>query len=166
MVVLITNKNTSHPVHTVFLNQDQTVHYVTIFDHDMRAMVGVYQKDIKLLAREKAKSLLKWEGNINTTVHNMIFMGTSNRPDMSIEYSGVKIAIDGLRNLYDFSNLSSYAGSGNTAYDLISNLHHALVSVTAAGSGSSIALSFAGAGFSTYLMNVVHHDGAFDVFSR
>ena len=66
------------------------------------------------------------------------------------QHGGVKIAIDGLRNLYDFSNLSSYAGSGNTAYDLISNLHHSLVSVTAAGSGSSIALSFAGAGFSTY----------------
>jgi hypothetical protein len=53
------------------------------------------KKDMdKSLAREKAKSLLKWEGNVNTTVHNMIFMGTSNRPDMSIEYSGVKIAIE------------------------------------------------------------------------
>jgi hypothetical protein len=77
------------------------------------------------------------------------------------QHGGVKIAIDGLRNLYDFSNLSSYAGSGNTAYDLISNLHHSLVSVTAAGSGSSIALSFAGAGFSTYSINNMGISGGY-----
>lgn len=77
------------------------------------------------------------------------------------QHGGVKIAIDGLRNLYDFSNLSSYAGSGNTAYDLISNLHHNLASVTAAGSGSSIALSFAGAGFSTYSLNNMGISGGY-----
>ena len=53
------------------------------------------KKDMELdLAKEKAKSILKWEGNVNTTVHNMVFMGTSNRPDMSIEYGGIKIAIE------------------------------------------------------------------------
>jgi len=77
------------------------------------------------------------------------------------QHGGVKIAIDGLRNLYDFSNLSSYAGSGNTAYDLISNLHHSLVSVTSAGSGSSIAISFAGAGFSTYSLSNMGLSGSY-----
>jgi len=77
------------------------------------------------------------------------------------QHGGVKIAIDGLRNLYDFSNLSSYAGSGNTAYDLISKLHHSLVSVTSAGSGSSIAISFAGAGFSTYSLSNMGLSGGY-----
>lgn len=46
------------------------------------------------LAKEKAKSIIRWEGNINTIMHNMVFMGTSNRPDMAVEYGGIKIAIE------------------------------------------------------------------------
>jgi len=46
------------------------------------------------LAREKAKTMIKWEGNVNTTVRNIQFMGTANRPDMSVEIGGVKIAIE------------------------------------------------------------------------
>lgn len=46
------------------------------------------------LAREKAKTMIKWEGNKQTTVKNINFMGTANRPDMSIEIGGVKVAIE------------------------------------------------------------------------
>ena len=45
------------------------------------------------LARKKAKTMVKWEGNIKTTVKNIQFMGTSNRPDMTVETNGVRVAI-------------------------------------------------------------------------
>lgn len=46
------------------------------------------------LAREKAKTMIKWEGNINTTVRNIQFMGTANRPDMTVDIGGANIAIE------------------------------------------------------------------------
>jgi len=46
------------------------------------------------LAREKAKTMIKWEGNVNTTVRNIQFMGTANRPDMTVEIGGINIAIE------------------------------------------------------------------------
>ena len=47
----------------------------------------------KTKAREFVKRQLKWEGNVNTTVHHTLFMGTMNRPDMVLEMEGLKIAI-------------------------------------------------------------------------
>ena len=79
---------------------------------------------------------------------------------MGLEHSPL-IVTDGLVVYLDAGNTRSYPGSGNTAYDLISNLHHTLVSVTSAGSGSSIALSFAGAGFSTYSINNMGISGGY-----
>lgn len=46
------------------------------------------------LAKEKARTMIKWEGNVNTTVKNIQFMGTANRPDMTVESEGVIIAIE------------------------------------------------------------------------
>jgi hypothetical protein len=46
------------------------------------------------LAKEKARTMIKWEGNVKTTVKNIQFMGTANRPDMTVEADGVKIAIE------------------------------------------------------------------------
>lgn len=46
------------------------------------------------LAREKAKTMIKWEGNVKTTVKNIQFMGTANRPDMTVEIEGIKVAIE------------------------------------------------------------------------
>ena len=46
------------------------------------------------LAKHKARSIVKWEGNKNTTVKNMHFMGTANRPDMTIDSDGIKIAVE------------------------------------------------------------------------
>lgn len=48
----------------------------------------------KGLAKEKAKTMIKWEGNVNTTVRNIHFMGTANRPDMTVDIGGIKVAIE------------------------------------------------------------------------
>jgi hypothetical protein len=48
----------------------------------------------RALAKERAKTMIKWEGNVKTTVRNIHFMGTVNRPDMTIESDGVSIAIE------------------------------------------------------------------------
>jgi hypothetical protein len=45
-------------------------------------------------AKDKVKKALKWEGNVNTTVHNIVFMGTQNRPDMVFEFGDLRIAIE------------------------------------------------------------------------
>jgi Zn/Cd-binding protein ZinT len=46
------------------------------------------------LAREKAKTMIKWEGSSSTAVRNIQFMGTSNKPNMTVDIEGVKIAIE------------------------------------------------------------------------
>jgi hypothetical protein len=45
-------------------------------------------------AKELVKSSIKWEGDVNTTVNHILFMGTRNRPDMVVEMNDVKIAIE------------------------------------------------------------------------
>jgi hypothetical protein len=45
-------------------------------------------------AKEEIKKNLKWEGNVNTTVSHILFMGTQNRPDMVLELDGLKIGIE------------------------------------------------------------------------
>ena len=45
-------------------------------------------------AKETVKSSIKWEGDVNTTVHHILFMGTRNRPNMVVEMNGMKIAIE------------------------------------------------------------------------
>tara|TARA_R110000772_G_scaffold59349_3_gene134418 strand:- start:396 stop:932 length:537 start_codon:yes stop_codon:yes gene_type:complete len=46
------------------------------------------------MAKLQVKEMLKWEGNVNTTVHNIVFMGTQNRPDMVFEIADLKVAIE------------------------------------------------------------------------
>lgn len=48
----------------------------------------------KAVAKDKIKKSLKWEGNVNTTINHILFMGTQNRPDMILEINGLKIAIE------------------------------------------------------------------------
>jgi hypothetical protein len=45
-------------------------------------------------ARKKIQKSLKWEGNVNTTVNNILFMGTQNRPDMLLDIDNMSIAIE------------------------------------------------------------------------
>lgn len=46
------------------------------------------------LAKEKARTMIKWEGNVKTTVKNIQFMGTANRPDMTVDFDGISVAIE------------------------------------------------------------------------
>ena len=46
------------------------------------------------VADMKSKQSLLWEGNKKTTVKNMMFMATQNRPDMVVELGDVRIAIE------------------------------------------------------------------------
>lgn len=48
----------------------------------------------KFVAKDRVKDALKWEGNVKTTVNNILFMGTHNRPDMVLEMNGLRIAIE------------------------------------------------------------------------
>jgi len=62
---------------------------------DRLADVLVERRGInRVIAKEQIKSKLKWEGNVNTTVNHILFMGTQNRPDMILEMDGIKIAIE------------------------------------------------------------------------
>lgn len=45
-------------------------------------------------AKAKVKDMLLWEGNVKTTVKNIMFMGTQNRPDMVFEIADLKVAIE------------------------------------------------------------------------
>jgi len=71
--------------------------------------------------KTRLKKSLKWEGNVNTTVHHILFMGTQNRPDMVLETGGIKIAIEFKRGDKG-SDLRSGVGQSmiySTAYDFV-----------------------------------------------
>jgi len=75
----------------------------------------------KETAKELVKKNLKWEGNVNTTVSHILFMGTQNRPDMILELNGLKIAIEFKRGQKG-SDLRSGIGQSmiySTHYDFV-----------------------------------------------
>lgn len=47
----------------------------------------------EVLAKRAKKSLL-WEGDANTTVNNMLFMGVQHRPDFIVQIEGMRIAVE------------------------------------------------------------------------
>jgi hypothetical protein len=67
-----------------------------IYPHLVEALTGrlVGAGVEKSKAKERVKRALKWEGNVNTTINHILFMGTLNRPDMVLELDGIKIAIE------------------------------------------------------------------------
>lgn len=73
------------------------------------------------LAREKAKTMIKWEGNVKTTVKNIQFMGTANRPDMTVDIEGIKIAIEFKRGERGSALRDGFGQSliYSTAYDFV-----------------------------------------------
>lgn len=48
----------------------------------------------KTSAKDIIRKSLKWEGDVKTTVHHILFMGTRNRPDMVLDIDGISIAIE------------------------------------------------------------------------
>ena len=76
-------------------NEDQIKQF--IYPHLVDSLAGyiVENKGIsKSDAKDQVKKNLKWEGDVNTTVNHILFMGTQNRPDMVLEMNGLKIAIE------------------------------------------------------------------------
>jgi len=75
----------------------------------------------KQAAKDYVKKHLKWEGNVNTTVNHILFMGTQNRPDMIVEMNGLKIAIE-FKKGKSGSDLRSGIGQSmiySTHYDFV-----------------------------------------------
>lgn len=76
-------------------SEDQIKQFIYPHLVDDLAEYLVREQDIdKAVAKDKIKKSLKWEGNVNTTVSHILFMGTQNRPDMILEINGLKIAIE------------------------------------------------------------------------
>tara|TARA_B110000858_G_scaffold195626_1_gene252465 strand:- start:1600 stop:2127 length:528 start_codon:yes stop_codon:yes gene_type:complete len=76
-------------------NEDQIKQFIYPHLVDSLAEYIVEEKGIeKAIAKDQIKKSLKWEGNVNTTVNHILFMGTQNRPDMVLEMNGLKIAIE------------------------------------------------------------------------
>ena len=72
-------------------------------------------------AKVKVKQNLKWEGDVNSTVHHTLFMGTLNRPDMVLEMNGMNIAIE-FRRGESGNSLRSGIGQSlvySTNYDFV-----------------------------------------------
>ena len=72
-------------------------------------------------AKAKVKQNLKWEGDVKTTVHHTLFMGTLNRPDMVLEMNGMNIAIE-FRRGESGNSLRSGIGQSlvySTNYDFV-----------------------------------------------
>jgi hypothetical protein len=79
--------------------QDQSEEKIKqfIYPHLVQSLTNhvVEERNIdKNVAKDYVKKQLKWEGNVNTTVHHTLFLGTQHRPDMVLEMNGIKIAIE------------------------------------------------------------------------
>ena len=103
-------------------NEDQIKQF--IYPHLVDALTSYVMEDQgkdKETAKELVKKNLKWEGNVNTTVSHILFMGTQNRPDMILELNGLKIAIEFKRG-HKGSDLRSGIGQSliySTHYDFV-----------------------------------------------
>ena len=68
------------------------------YPHLLNEVTKLYQDFKKLIpksAKQRAKKNLLWEGNINTTVNNILFFGTYHRPDFVLEFDDdLRIAIE------------------------------------------------------------------------
>jgi hypothetical protein len=75
-------------------------------------------------AKNQVKDMLLWEGNVKTTVKNIMFMGTQNRPDMVFEIADLKVAIE-IKRGASGSDLRSGIGQSiiySTHYDFVLTL--------------------------------------------
>lgn len=75
-------------------------------------------------AESKAKKSLLWEGNVKTTVPNMLFMGTQHRPDMAVEFKKFNVAVEIKRGDKGVSLRESIGQSivYSTTYDFVVSL--------------------------------------------
>jgi len=91
----MTHNDIFHTINYRNKNEDSIKQFIYPHLVDALAERMVEEKGIsKDKAKEVVKKNLKWEGNVNTTVSHVLFMGTQNRPDMVLESDGLKIAIE------------------------------------------------------------------------
>ena len=68
-----------------------------MYPYLVESIAKLYRKrfdvDINTAVRNARKMIL-WEGNVNTTITNELFMGTQHRPDMVVVFDGLRIAIE------------------------------------------------------------------------
>jgi hypothetical protein len=90
----ITQEDIFNTINYKHKSEDQIKQF--IYPHLVQSLTEYLENNgiPKERARDSVKRNLKWEGNVNTTVHHTLFMGTLNRPDMVLEMNGVKIAIE------------------------------------------------------------------------
>jgi len=73
------------------------------------------------LAKEKAKTMIKFESAKTTGVRDTHFMGTSNKPNITVESAGIKVAIEFIKGSKG-SDLRESIGKSmiySTAYDFV-----------------------------------------------
>lgn len=95
-------------------------HVVDTMTEYLMAQKGISRSEAKV----KVKDMLLWEGNVNTTVKNIMFMGTQNRPDMVFEISDLRVAIE-IKRGKSGSDLRSGIGQSiiySTHYDFVITL--------------------------------------------
>ena len=91
----MTHNDIFHTINYRNKSEDSIKQFVYPHLVDALAERMVEEKGIsKDRAKEVVKRNLKWEGNVNTTVSHVLFMGTQNRPDMVLETDGLKIGIE------------------------------------------------------------------------
>lgn len=58
-------------------------------------VVGRIDDRLSQEAREaRAKAALFWEGDMGTTVNNVLFLGVQHRPDFAVKLAGIRIAVE------------------------------------------------------------------------
>tara|TARA_B100001287_G_C22433200_1_gene412399 strand:- start:144 stop:677 length:534 start_codon:yes stop_codon:yes gene_type:complete len=117
----ITQEDIFNTINYKHKSEDQIKQF--IYPHLVQSLTEYLEKNgvAKDKAKDSVKRNLKWEGNINTTVHHTLFMGTLNRPDMVLEMNGVKIAIE-FKKGESGSSLRSGIGQSiiySTNYDFV-----------------------------------------------
>lgn len=73
------------------------------------------------LAKEKAKTMIKFDSNKTTGARSMHFMGTTNKPTLTVESAGIKVAIEFIKGDRG-SDLREAIGQSmiySTAYDFV-----------------------------------------------
>ena len=80
-----------------YKNQSEDEIKKFIYQHLLERITSwvVEKKGFSLvLAKQRARTMITWEGNTKTTVEDINFMGTKNRPYITINIEGIKIAIE------------------------------------------------------------------------
>jgi len=69
-----------------------------IYPYLLEEVIKLYQDRFSISearAEKRVRKDLKWEGNVDTTVENRLFLGTYHRPDMTIDFgNNMTIAIE------------------------------------------------------------------------